>query len=99
MPTYIIKRGGVWAWDAYLDDYVDGHFAAQDNDMGKYMQWLAGRLSAWLIKTWPAGWTPPAGPGPARQAGVHLAAPPTGTRRGVGRAAQPVRRATRLGQM
>lgn len=56
----LIKRGGVWAWDAYLDDYVDGHFAAQDNDMGKYMQWLAGRLSAWLVKTWPAGWTPPA---------------------------------------
>lgn len=54
----LAKTASGWAFGAYLDDYVDGNFAAQGNDMTKYLTWLAGKLTAWLAQQFPAGWKP-----------------------------------------
>jgi len=56
---------GGWVFATYLDDYVDGHWSEQGQDMTKYLTWLAAKLTAWLAKTFPAGWAPAAAPAPA----------------------------------
>ena len=56
------SSGGQWVFSQYIDDYVDGHWAAQGSNLDKYMTWFVGELNKWLAKTFVPG-TGPSGPG------------------------------------